>query len=169
MFDHSSCQDILQNTLLIIFNKRKEYDSSKNFYNWSFSICRFQIKAYLSKKKRSREFSPSSFSGSKSFSHDSDFLDSLHLHENIFPFQNILLKDLFLDRINKLKSIKEKLSRVEKEFLNHSLNGLNKDQVKFEMNINSNYYNSLKSRTISKCKNLINKLNTEDALQKKIK
>lgn len=169
VFDHSSCQDILQNTLLIIFNKREEYNSSKNFYNWSFSICRFQIKAYLSKKKRSKEFSPSSCSGFKNFSDDSDFLDSLHFHENIFPFQNILLEDRLLERTDKLKSIRENLSNVEKEFLSYSLNGLNKDQVKFKMNINSNYYNSLKSRTISKCKDLINKLNTENAIQKKIK
>jgi RNA polymerase sigma factor (sigma-70 family) len=165
VFDFSECEDILQNTLLIIFNKRNEYNSSKNFYNWSFSICRFQIKAYLSKKKRNREHSSGTLTCGGIMN---------HFHESYiscfsFPFQDIIKKDRSNEMSKKVRSISHKLSDKENKFLNYSCEGLNKDQVKSKMNISDNYYNTLRSRTISKCKNLIIKLNTENVFRKKIK
>jgi RNA polymerase sigma factor (sigma-70 family) len=54
IFDWSEAEDICQNALVILANKEPDYDRGRSFYGWAFCICRFQIKGYIKKEKRSR-------------------------------------------------------------------------------------------------------------------
>ena len=48
IFNHQDAEDLVQNCLVILHEKKNEYDSNKSWYNWAFTICEFQIKGYLS-------------------------------------------------------------------------------------------------------------------------
>jgi RNA polymerase sigma factor (sigma-70 family) len=52
VYDHKNAEDIVQNVNLILIKKRNEYDDSKSFSGWAMTITRFQIKRYLTDRKR---------------------------------------------------------------------------------------------------------------------
>lgn len=63
IYNHEDAKDILQNTLLILIKKQNCYDANKSFYSWSFTICRFQIRRFLTEFKRNKEDCYESFEG----------------------------------------------------------------------------------------------------------
>ena len=52
VFCDKDSEDIIQNVNLILIKKRLEFDRSKKLLHWAMTICRFQIKKYLTRKKR---------------------------------------------------------------------------------------------------------------------
>lgn len=52
--NRSEADDILQETNLVLCRKSGEYDKDGNFDGWAFRIARFQVMAYLKKRKRNR-------------------------------------------------------------------------------------------------------------------
>jgi len=52
IFCEKDAEDILQETNLILIKKRKDFDESKPLIPWAMTIVRFQIKKYLTNKKR---------------------------------------------------------------------------------------------------------------------
>ena len=55
IYNREDAKDVLQNTLFILIQNKINYNPDKSFYSWSFAICRFQIKKFLTQKKRNRE------------------------------------------------------------------------------------------------------------------
>ena len=54
VYRREDAEDIVQNTNVILVNKRKDYDKNKNFQSWVFTIAGWQIKRYLTELQRSR-------------------------------------------------------------------------------------------------------------------
>jgi len=54
IFNSSDAEDVCQQVIFILISKANMYDPNKDFHAWAFRIANFQIKAYLSDKKRSR-------------------------------------------------------------------------------------------------------------------
>ena len=52
--DHSRSKDVLQETNLVLWRKYGELEEIDNFKAWSFTVCKFQVMAYLRDKKRDR-------------------------------------------------------------------------------------------------------------------
>ena len=52
--DHSRSKDVLQETNLVLWRKYDELQKVENFKAWSFTVCKFQVMAYLRDKKRDR-------------------------------------------------------------------------------------------------------------------
>ena len=52
--DHSRAKDVLQETNLVLWRKFDEQEKIENFQAWSFTVCKFQVMAYLRDKKRDR-------------------------------------------------------------------------------------------------------------------
>ena len=50
--NRAEAEDILQETNLVLCRKAGEYDVNGNFQGWAFRISRFQVMAYLKKRKR---------------------------------------------------------------------------------------------------------------------
>jgi len=50
--NRAEAEDILQETNLVLCRKAGEYDTDGNFQGWAFRISRFQVMAYLKKRKR---------------------------------------------------------------------------------------------------------------------
>ena len=118
IYNHQDCQDILQEVLIILFKKKLEYNSQKSFYSWAFAICHFQIKKYLTQKKRSRfldcDFSKKEWCNvccSKNFIKSSDLKD-------FFNFCIVNNKSFFTDRefeVAKLLRLDYKQVEISKE------------------------------------------------------
>lgn len=129
IYNHQDCQDILQNTLFILIKKRDTYLPNKSFYSWSFTICRFQIKRYLSESSRSREFC------------SSDHLDNTTC--SIFdPFLVLDNKESLSKKQELTKTIEDKhLSCRETEFFQLFKEGKSRSEIMSAMNIKQvNYY-----------------------------
>ncbi len=52
--NRAEADDILQEANLVLCRKAGEYDEDGNFDGWAFRIARFQVMAYLKKRKRNR-------------------------------------------------------------------------------------------------------------------
>ncbi len=52
--DHSRSKDVLQEANLVLWRKYDEMEKIENFQAWSFTVCKFQVMAYLRDKKRDR-------------------------------------------------------------------------------------------------------------------
>ena len=52
--DHSRAKDVLQEANLVLWRKYDELEEIENFQAWSFTVCKFQVMAYLRDKKRDR-------------------------------------------------------------------------------------------------------------------
>ena len=54
VFRLQDAEDIVQNTNIILINKRDQYDEKKNFQAWVLTIAFWQIKRYLTDLRRSK-------------------------------------------------------------------------------------------------------------------
>ncbi len=53
--DRAKCDDILQETNLVIFKKRMDWDPTTVFLKWAYRIAYFQTKAYFRDKSRAEK------------------------------------------------------------------------------------------------------------------
>ena len=54
IFNSTDACDVIQNTNIVLLNKRQDFIKSKPFSNWAMRIASFQIKPYLNKIKIKR-------------------------------------------------------------------------------------------------------------------
>ena len=142
--NHYDAEDILQNCLLILFKKTNEYDPNKNFFSWSMRICSFQIKGFLSDKKRRRT------------NFEKYWIDSSRTRDfNSAPFEHLVESE----KVKIFSYICSILSPMEKKIMKLSLRGLSIGEITSKLDINRNTYTTHKSRAISKSKSFLqNKL-----------
>lgn len=151
IFNPADADDVAQECLAILHQKRKEYNSNKNFKAWSFRICSFQIKKYLTHHKR------------HSLKHKLYLEASKDLSCQIASFP--LIEPIDFQRQMLLNEIVPLLSRREKSIIKLSLQGLSRKNIIKKLNITKNNYITHKSRAIAKAKKLIkNNSNKQTAL-----
>lgn len=145
IFNKEDAEDVVQNTINIIINKESDYNKSKNFYGWAFTILHWQIKGYITSQKRNRE--------DKYYSEDS-LAYSLSVVENKRPFDDLLKKELHDEQMNILNDIKNKfMPPREKEFFEYQLKGWSKPDIVYAMKLttDSQFY-VYKRRVIQRIK-----------------
>ena len=145
--NRSDADDVLQNCLLILFQKQSEYNPNKDFYAWAFRICSFQIKAYLSSLKRAKK------NQENHLEHD-----SLGYAISTMPFQDLIEKE----KREVFKEIRSLLSITEKNIIDLSLKGFSQNQIMKKLKISCNNYRTQKSRLIAKAKKYFKNKPIED-------
>jgi RNA polymerase sigma factor (sigma-70 family) len=145
IYNEQDAEDVCQKSIYILIEKNKEYNKNKSFWSWAWKITRFQIMAYLTRRKRNRE----------DVSGDS-FLHSLEKTDQKMPFSDVLKLELKKERDDLVKKAFKTLSLKQQHFLSLSMSGKSKNFIMRHMNItNVNYY-SLKRRMLKKLKQQIN-------------
>ena len=137
IFNQSDAADVAQNVFTILYQKKMSYDKSKSFYGWAFSICRFQIMAFLTKNKRSKE----------NISYDS-ICYSFFLSDELCPLNQVLKSELKKERDLFMQDKIKLLPDRQKRFMLHSLEGKSKNEIMHLMDISSNNYHAIKLRSI---------------------
>lgn len=148
VFNKSDAEDIVQDTLKILVKKQNNFDKSKSFSGWAFSICYFQIKGYLSRKSRSRI----NYSGAS----EDSLLYSLNHVDTKMPFDDALRKELIIERQKLIEKISNNLSPRLKVFFNYSIEGKSMKSIMLLMNLkNHHHFYGMKSRTIFNAKKIL--------------
>ena len=128
---------------MILINKRHEFNESKSFFSWAFSILHFQVLKYFTIKKRKKEC---------------ELLDN-HQNTDLFdentPRHFINKKEWIISKQYKLNKIKKHhMSDREREFVDKFIQGKSKDNIIKEMGLkNKSQYNTWKTRVVSRVKN----------------
>lgn len=147
VFNSSDAGDIVQDTMIILSNKRQSYNENKSFYSWAFQICHFQILKYFKQKKRNRE----DLLYSESVSEDS-FLFSLNYIDSKCPLGSVLAKEIKHEQKKILSSCDSFLNDKQKTILNYSLSGKSNKEIINALNITSGDFYANKRRIIKKIK-----------------
>ena len=132
-------EDVAQNTILILLEKQKEYNSNKSFYSWAMKICNFQIRSYLTNCKRNRE---------DSVFGEACSLDSLGFFFSKMPFQEILEEE----KRKVLLEITNLLTKQEKIVMELSFEGWGTQDIIYRLKMTRNAFNVAKSRAIKKAR-----------------
>ena len=143
IFNSSDACDVIQNTNIVLLNKRKDFIKSKPFSNWAMRIASFQIKAYLTKIKRNRL----------------DFLDEEWKSDEVH-FDDAICKDKKRIDYNKQLQKKigigrKKLTIRENEVLSLTLKGYRLVDVSSELNIKPSHACMYKKRAVQKIKHFL--------------
>ena len=147
IFNKEDALDVAQNCLSILIKKRKEYDPSSSFYSWAMTICRFQIKGYMTSKKRSK----------LDFRSPDSLIFQFNKADHNCPLNKELKRELKHERQQLINNIKNNiLTKKEKNFLELSLLGHSKDFIQKKMELSTTNYSVTKSRLIKKIKIIIN-------------
>ncbi|OUU16229.1 MAG: hypothetical protein CBC05_08540 [Crocinitomicaceae bacterium TMED45] len=144
IFNKSDAADVAQNVFVILSKKKSTYNESKSFYGWAFSICRFQIMAFLSKNKRSKE----------NASYDS-ICHSFFLSDELCPLNQALKSELKKERDLFMREKVQTLPRRQRYFMLHSLDGKSKSEIMYLMDISSMNYHAIKLRSIRSLKSIL--------------
>jgi len=145
VFNKSDAFDVVQETMLILSQKREEFDLSKSFYAWSFRICHFQILKYLTDKKRNRE-------DAFSYVAEDSLAASIDYIEAKCPFGIALSKELKKERDKTISNSLKILNPRQKEIITHSLNGKSNKEITEIMGLTTSQFSSAKTRAIKKIK-----------------
>ena len=136
--------DILQDTNVTLINKQKDFDSSKKFLPWAFSIAKFTWLAH--KKKRARE-------GVK-LKCDSDLMDVV-LDLESTSLRDDLMYEMELERLNLLDLIRKRLTWRQNALLDALLEGKSLHEICDEWNANYSAVSTLKTRMVKKMKSIL--------------
>lgn len=156
IFNYSDAQDIIQNTLIILAEKVNEFDSNKSFYSWAFEISKFQIKKYLTDKKRN----PEDCMGDVDFQRvnkgciDQDFRP---INDQILesPYDLLIQKENRKITEQKIKLIKNSLSPKQKIAFAYFLKGLPRKHIRALMNMKKVALNATYRRMIENAKKIL--------------
>lgn len=149
IYSSVDAEDVTQNTVLILIQKQKEYDSNKSFFSWAMNICRFQIMAYLKSAKRNNERIEQESTSSP---------DSLGYFFDKMPFQ-----DLIQDEKQKVfDQIKSLLNNREKSIFELSLKGWGSKDIIYSLKISRSAYSAGKSRALKKAKEFFQNKSIQD-------
>lgn len=146
IYNKTDANDVLQNTNLALINKKSKWDKNLKFLPWALRFANFQIKCFFTKTKRNKEDAcdPESFGF------------QLHLIDKECPFNNELKKELYLEQIKLIHTIKENgMGIKEKSFLELSLQGASKEHIMKRLTLKKGAYYQMKARIINKVKNYV--------------
>lgn len=153
VFNKDDALDVAQNCLVILIKKQDNYDKDRSFYSWAMTICGFQIKAYLSSKKRNKTDSLHSFCPEKGGVSEDSLAFSFNKRFASSPLNNKLKEELKVERLELINNIKNnRLTKREKKFFQLSLDGHSKDFIQKEMSYTTVNYYTTKARLIKKIK-----------------
>lgn len=140
IFNKQDAEDVAQNCLSILCQKKNQYDPNKSWYSWAFTICNFQIKSYLSIKKRNRILSILDKEGisAESFGH----------LESKMPFEDLIQGE----KESVSKQIMSALNGTEKQVFQLSLKGVSPKDIIDILKITQSNYGVSKSRALKKAK-----------------
>ena len=140
--NNEDAEDVTQNCLAILSQKRKEYDPNRSWSGWAFKICSFQIKAYFSKIKRNKIASI--------LDEENMFPESLGYFDSRMPFQDLIQKE----KKSISKQVMSILNKTEKEVFSLSLKGWSPKDIIYSLKITQSHYSVSKSRALKKAKAL---------------
>ena len=167
IFDSSDAYDVVQETNLAVLNKEPDYDKSRSFMSWVFGIARFQIKAYLKRRKRNKinyvpEYKDTlsqHLDNSKIIDHSDSY--KLSMGCGSIPINYDWLADApFADlikeeRIEFLRQLENYLGNKEKIIFNLLVDGFDCHEIGEKTGFKVTNVTVAKSRIIKKIKKLI--------------
>lgn len=130
----------MQDCLIILSKKKKEYDPNKSWRSWAFRICDFQIKSYLSKVKRSKVLTI--------LDEENMSPESLGYFYDKMPFQNLIQEE----KKSISRQVMSILNKTEKEVFSLSLKGWSPKDIMYTLKITQSHYGASKSRALKKAK-----------------
>ena len=139
----SEVEDILQESNMTLMKKYKDFDCSRDFMPWAFSIARWTWMAY--KQKRRRALSKLSYLDEEF----NLFVDPQTCDHEKRKSEEYDRKKLILNKAYK------KLSKQEKNMLSMAFDGKELDQMAKELNLGKNCLSTRKSRLLSKLKKIV--------------
>lgn len=143
IFCPHNAEDVLQEVNTILVCNRNNFNKSKSFSGWAFTITRFQIKKFLTNKKRNRE-------DCVDFSFDSLDFES----NSSTPSQKLLNKEKLKSRLDCINFIlNNKMSDREKTFFKYTKDGWGRTDIMNEMNLKQTNYYAYRRRINQKFKN----------------
>lgn len=142
IFVDEDINDLVQDTSLILINKKHTYDESKSFWGWAFTILHFQKLRYFTLKKRKKEC---------------ELLENdyhIDFFDEATPSHYLNKKEWTATKLNKLNKIrKNHMSDREREFLDKFMDGKSKTSIIKEMSLkNQNQYHVWKRRVTTRVK-----------------
>ena len=135
-------EDVVQDCLLILSKKKNEHDPNKNWHNWAFTICSFQIKAYFSRSKKKKVLNI--------LDEENMSPESLGYFESKLPFQDLIQEE----KRSVIKQIRSVLNNTEKEVFSLSLKGWSPKDIIYSLKITQSHYSVSKSRALKKAQAL---------------
>jgi RNA polymerase sigma factor (sigma-70 family) len=151
VFNKQDAEDIVQNVLLILYIKKLEYNANKSFFCWAFSICYFQIRGYLTRRKREAAF----LSREKNPRVADEFL--------IQEYNNSPRKFLYeKEKRSVYSQIKSSLNLKEKNIFKLTFSGLTPKEIKNNLKMNHNNYSINRHRALEKAKKFFSNKSIKD-------
>ena len=139
--------DILQETNITLLNKEKDFDDTKDFIPWAFSIARFTLLNH--KKKKAKE--------GKKLVYDTPMMD-LVLELNDSELKEDLLYEGEEERLKLLNKIKGALTKKQAMLIEALLNGQSINDIAEEWGARPATIATLKTRTVRRIKDIVLKL-----------
>ena len=152
-FNREEAKDILQETNVTLINKREDFDVSRQFLPWAFSIARFTWLAH--KKKRAREL--------KNCVYDSHITNIL-LDQESASLKREINYDIEEERMRLLNIVRKQLTNKQRVVLEALLNGRRLQEIANEWGARYGSIQTLKLRTIRKAKDIILKIKDQEEL-----
>ena len=136
--------DILQDTNVTLINKQKDFDTSKKFLPWAFSIAKFTWMAH--KKKRARERGR--------LTCDTNLMNVLLDFKSV-SLREDLMYEMELERLKLLDLIRKRLTLKQKRLLDDLLDGKGIKKISEEWDARYGTIQTLKFRLIKKIKDIL--------------
>lgn len=190
IFNKSDVPDVMQEINKVLLEKEDSFDVNKAFKAWAIGIAKWQIKAYIQKKKRNREvgfdspnytscetfigasFSNSikniaSSSGSKKRDLSEDFDQDSCKHtlsqtlDGTLLFETFYAPNFLKERSSLYSFLEKHLSERDKVIFTHLIKGSRIEEVAESLSLTTIAARTAKFRLIKKLKKLISNLKSQ--------
>jgi len=142
IFGFGNAEDIVQDSLIILLQKMNDFDSNKSFHGWAFAICNFQIKKYLTSRKRNKEYCVERF-------------DDSCLGETNSSVKIINKKEDLKGKLETVKYLKSKLPPKQLRVFKYITSGMSRKEARELMELNESHFNLTYYRAIQSCKKIL--------------
>lgn len=142
IYGAGNAEDIVQNTILILCQKMNHFDPNKSFHGWAFRICNFQIKKFLTKSKRNREYPVEN-------------VTDLCKEKEEAVSEKIISNENLFDKMSQIELFKSKLSPQQAKVFCFILNGTSRLEARNILGMTENTFNATYIRVIKKCKKIL--------------
>ena len=144
IFGFGNAEDIVQDSLIILFEKMNDFDANKSFHGWAFAICNFQIKKYLTSRKRNKEYCVERFNDSC-------------LGQTNSSVKIITAKEDLKNKLEMVKYFKSKLPPQQLKAFKYIEDGLSRKEARELMKLNESHFNLTYHRAVQSCKKILKK------------
>ena len=135
--------------MLILIDKKDSFDPEKSFLSWGLNICQFQIKSYLTKRKRSIiNYVNEHYVWQKKRLEKYKYKIIYPKYSWKTPFDDLIEKE----KIKIFPKIKPLLNDKEQDVLKLGLAGFTPKEIKNKLNINDSNYSVTRHRALAKAK-----------------